>query len=235
MRHRIIPSRDFLAEARRAYISRRITASIGRFSADATCLYDTRQFHETQDFRHANPDKRQPGKLQFRQFSPGGNRRHLPTTRKRAHLITGVAYARVSHRDETRTAAHLQKGPRENGFTVDVAYDGFEGLELARAGRHALIVIDVMSPALDGWAVLEELRRAGVRTPVLFLTARDRVEDRIKGLQMGADHYLVKPYAFSELLARTSTILKRGSTVATVESRLTRAPESTPTRCGDST
>ncbi len=115
--------------------------------------------------------------------------------------------------DETRTAAHLQKGLRENGFTVDVAYDGFEGLELARAGQSALIVLDVMLPTLDGWAVLEELRRTGIQTPVLFLTARDRVEDRVKGLQMGADDYLVKPYAFSELLARIRTILKRGSTV----------------------
>src|SRR5258708_8117998 len=115
--------------------------------------------------------------------------------------------------DETRTAAHLQKGLRENGFTVDVAYDGFEGLELARAGQSALIVLDVMLPTLDGWAVLEELRRTGIQTPVLFLTARDRVADRVKGLQMGADDYLVKPYAFSELLARIRTILKRGTTI----------------------
>src|SRR5580704_16824572 len=108
--------------------------------------------------------------------------------------------------DERRTAAHLQKG-----FTVDVAYDGFEGSQLARAGAYALIVLDVMLPQQDGWAILEELRRAGVLTPVLFLTARDRVEDRVKGLEMGADDYLVKPYAFSELLARIRTILRRGS------------------------
>src|SRR6202022_9515 len=94
-----------------------------------------------------------------------------------------------------------------------VAYDGFEGSQLARAGAYALIVLDVMLPKRDGWAILEELRRAGVLTPVLFLTARDRVEDRVKGLEMGADDYLVKPYAFSELLARVRTILRRGSTL----------------------
>jgi two-component system copper resistance phosphate regulon response regulator CusR len=115
--------------------------------------------------------------------------------------------------DERRTAAHLQKGLSENGFTVDVAYDGFEGSQLARAGVYALIVLDVVLPQRDGWAILEECRRAGVLTPVLFLTARDRVEDRVKGLEMGADDYLVKPYAFSELLARIRTILRRGTAV----------------------
>src|SRR5262249_13173618 len=82
-----------------------------------------------------------------------------------------------------------------------------------RSGAYALIVLDVMLPRLDGWAILDELRRAGVLTPVLFLTARDRVEDRVKGLEMGGDDYLVKPYAFSELLARVRTILRRGSAV----------------------
>jgi two-component system copper resistance phosphate regulon response regulator CusR len=112
--------------------------------------------------------------------------------------------------DERRTAAHLQKGLSENGFTADVAHDGFEGFELARTGDYALIVLDVMLPHRDGWTILDELRRASVMTPVLFLTARDRVEDRIKGLEMGADGYLVKPYSFSELLARVRTILRRG-------------------------
>src|SRR5258708_32776334 len=112
--------------------------------------------------------------------------------------------------DERRTAAHLQKGLSENGFTADVAHDGFEGFELARTGDYALIVLDVMLPHRDGWTILDELRRASVMTPVLFLTARDRVEDRIKGLEMGADDYLVKPYSFSELLARVRTILRRG-------------------------
>ncbi len=113
--------------------------------------------------------------------------------------------------DQVRTATHLQKGLRENGFTVDLASDGLEGARLAGTGSYALIVLDVMLPSLDGWAVLDQLRRAGVHTPVLFLTARDKVEDRVKGLEMGADDYLVKPYAFSELLARIRTILRRGS------------------------
>jgi len=81
--------------------------------------------------------------------------------------------------DEKKTAAHLKKGLSENGFTVDVAYDGSEGSQLACAGAYALIVLDVMLPRQDGWAILGELRRAGVMTPVLFLTARDRVEDRV--------------------------------------------------------
>jgi two-component system, OmpR family, copper resistance phosphate regulon response regulator CusR len=115
--------------------------------------------------------------------------------------------------DEKRTAAHLKKGLSENGFTVDVAYDGSEGLQLAYGGGYSLIVLDVMLPQQDGWTILEELRRSGVMTPVLFLTARDRVEDRVKGLEMGADDYLIKPYAFSELLARVRTILRRGSTI----------------------
>jgi two-component system, OmpR family, copper resistance phosphate regulon response regulator CusR len=113
--------------------------------------------------------------------------------------------------DEMRTATHLQKGLRESGFAVDLASDGLEGARLASTGGYALIVLDVMLASLDGWAVLDQLRRAGVRTPVLFLTARDKVEDRVKGLEMGADDYLVKPYAFSELLARIRTILRRGS------------------------
>src|SRR5260221_13876642 len=136
--------------------------------------------------------------------------------------------------DEKKTAAHLKKGLSENGFTVDVAYDGSEGSQLACVGAYALIVLDVMLPQQNGWAILAELRRAGVMTPVLFLTARDRVEDRVKGLEMGADDYLVKPYAFSELLARVRTILRRGWTaqpeglrVAGLEND-TRPPKTTP-------
>src|SRR5258708_7165405 len=109
--------------------------------------------------------------------------------------------------DEIRTATHLQKGLRESGFAVDLASDGFEGARLASTGGYALIVLDVMLPSLDGWTVLDQLRRAGVRTPVIFLTARDKVEDRVKGLEMGADDYLVKPYAFSELLSLIPYIL----------------------------
>jgi two-component system copper resistance phosphate regulon response regulator CusR len=122
--------------------------------------------------------------------------------------------------DERKTAEHLRKGLSEHGFVVDVAYDGVEGFQLARAGAYALIVLDVMLPQRDGWTILAELRRADVLTPVLFLTARDRIEDRVKGLEMGADDYLIKPYAFSEFLARVRTILRRGPAMQEVVLRI---------------
>ncbi len=112
--------------------------------------------------------------------------------------------------DEPKTAAYLKKGLSENGFVIDVAHKGEDGLHLARTGEYDLVVLDVGLPDRDGWSVLTELRRAGKRTPVLFLTARDAVQDRVKGLEYGADAYLVKPFAFSELLARTRTVLRRG-------------------------
>ena len=111
--------------------------------------------------------------------------------------------------DEKKTVAFLAKGLREAGFTVDVGRDGEKGLELARATRHDLLIVDVMLPKKDGWAVVTELRGEGVHTPILFLTARDSVRDRVKGLELGADDYLVKPFAFSELLARVRSILRR--------------------------
>jgi two-component system copper resistance phosphate regulon response regulator CusR len=111
--------------------------------------------------------------------------------------------------DEKKTAAYLRKGLVENGFTVDVAADGEEGLQRARSGAYDLLILDVMLPQRDGWSMLSELRRLGKQTPVLFLTARDAVHDRVKGLKLGADDYLVKPFAFSELLARVQSILRR--------------------------
>jgi two-component system copper resistance phosphate regulon response regulator CusR len=113
--------------------------------------------------------------------------------------------------DERKTAAFLQQGLEENGFTVDVAADGDNALALARAGEYDLLILDVMLPKRDGWAVLQELRREGKETPALFLTARDSVDDRVKGLELGADDYLVKPFAFTELLARVRSVLRRGS------------------------
>ncbi|MGH7088887.1 MAG: heavy metal response regulator transcription factor [Stellaceae bacterium] len=111
--------------------------------------------------------------------------------------------------DEERTASFLQKGLTEQGFVVDVAGDGDDGLELALALPYALVILDVMLPGRDGWSILEELRRHGRSMPVLFLTAREAVQDRVKGLDLGADDYLVKPFAFSELLARVRSLLRR--------------------------
>ncbi len=113
--------------------------------------------------------------------------------------------------DEKKAAAYLRKGLGENGFVVDIANDGEDGLHLARTGDYDLIVLDVMLPVRDGWSVLTELRQAGKDTPVLFLTACDAVEDRVKGLELGGDDYLVKPFSFSELLARVRSILRRGA------------------------
>ena len=112
--------------------------------------------------------------------------------------------------DEKKAAAYLRKGLAENGYVVDHAADGEDGLQLGRSGSYELIVLDVMLPGRDGWSVLAELRRAGVQTPVLFLTAKDSLPDRVKGLNLGADDYLLKPFAFSELLARIRSVLRRG-------------------------
>jgi two-component system copper resistance phosphate regulon response regulator CusR len=112
--------------------------------------------------------------------------------------------------DEPKIAAFLHKGLTENGFVVDVADQGDDGLHLASTVAYDLAILDVMLPRLDGWSILRALRDAGKQLPVLFLTARDSVPDRVKGLELGADDYLVKPFAFSELLARVRTILRRG-------------------------
>lgn len=112
--------------------------------------------------------------------------------------------------DEKNTGNYLKQGLSESGFTVDLACSGTDGLHLAQQIEYDLLLLDVMLPGVDGWGVLEQLRAAGKTMPVLFLTARDQVEDRVKGLELGADDYLVKPFAFSELLARVRTLLRRG-------------------------
>ena len=114
--------------------------------------------------------------------------------------------------DEDKTSGYLRKGLQENGFVVDVADNGEDGFHLARSSHYDLIVLDVMLPQRDGWSVAQSLRATGKQTPILFLTARDSVEDRVKGLELGADDYLIKPFAFSELLARVRSILRRGPT-----------------------
>lgn len=111
--------------------------------------------------------------------------------------------------DEPKTGAYLKKGLEESGYSVDLANDGADGLLLAQEQDYDVIVLDVMLPTMDGWAVLKVLR-ATHTTPVLFLTARDDVNDRVRGLELGGDDYLVKPFAFVELLARVRTLARRG-------------------------
>ena len=112
--------------------------------------------------------------------------------------------------DEKKMGDYLCQGLTENGYVVDLARDGIDGQHLALSSDYDLVVLDVMLPGIDGWQVVRELRSAGKQMPVLFLTARDQVEDRVKGLELGADDYLVKPFAFSELLARVRSVLRRG-------------------------
>ena len=112
--------------------------------------------------------------------------------------------------DEPKTGDYLKQGLSEAGFVVDLARDGRDGLHQALMDAYELVVLDVMLPGIDGWQVLQGIRKAGKDIPVLFLTAKDSVEDRVKGLETGADDYLVKPFAFAELLARVRTLLRRG-------------------------
>jgi two-component system copper resistance phosphate regulon response regulator CusR len=111
--------------------------------------------------------------------------------------------------DEPKTSTYLRNGLSDNGFAVDVSDQGDQGLQLAKTGSYDLIILDVLLPQRDGWSVLSNLREAGDTTPVLFLTASDAVQDRVKGLELGADDYMVKPFAFSELLARVRSVLRR--------------------------
>lgn len=114
--------------------------------------------------------------------------------------------------DEPKTGDYLRQGLREAGFGVELASDGLAGLQLAQEQEQDfdLLILDVMLPGLNGWQLLQRLREQGHQVPVLFLSARDQVEDRVKGLELGADDYLVKPFSFAELLARVRTILRRG-------------------------
>lgn len=118
--------------------------------------------------------------------------------------------------DEPKQAAYLKKGLSEQGFVVDVASNGLDGRDLATEGNYDLIVLDVRLPGVDGFSVLRAVR-AHQRTPVLMVTGRDSVEDRVRGLQEGADDYLVKPFAFSELVARVRALLRRSGELATPE------------------
>ncbi|MBL8325400.1 MAG: heavy metal response regulator transcription factor [Rubrivivax sp.] len=113
--------------------------------------------------------------------------------------------------DEAKLAQYLHKGLGESGHVVDVAADGIEGRRLATGGEYDVVLLDLMLPGIDGFGVLSAMRTAGKRTPVLMLTARDKVEDRVRGLEQGADDYLVKPFAFSELQARILALARRGT------------------------
>ena len=114
--------------------------------------------------------------------------------------------------DEKKTASLLNKGLSESGFVVETEANGEQGLLLALSKNYDLIILDVMLPGRDGWSILSTLRHAGNSSPVLFLTARDSVQNRVKGLELGADDYLIKPFAFSELLARVRLLLRRAPT-----------------------
>jgi len=114
--------------------------------------------------------------------------------------------------DEPKAGDYLQNGLTESGYVVDLARNGIDGLHLAQEFHYDLVILDVMMPQLDGWEVMKRLDKRN-NTPVLFLTARGELEDRLKGLALGADDYLVKPFSFAELLARIHIVLRRGSQV----------------------
>lgn len=119
--------------------------------------------------------------------------------------------------DERKTGDYLRQGLSEAGFVTDLARDGVDGAHLATQNDYDLVVLDVMLPGIDGWEVLRRIRVAGGSMPVLFLTARDQVDDRVKGLELGADDYLVKPFAFDELLARIAAVRRRAPVADRIE------------------
>jgi len=122
--------------------------------------------------------------------------------------------------DDRRLTAIFKRGLLEETYAVDVAYDGAEAEYYAETGSYDLIILDIMMPEKDGLTVCRDLRAKGINTPILMLTARDAVEDRVKGLDAGADDYLVKPFAFSELLARIRALLRRQGSSKSPEIRV---------------
>ncbi len=116
--------------------------------------------------------------------------------------------------DDHRVSRFVEKGLRQASYVVELADNGDTGLRMATAGAYDAIVLDLMLPGRDGFSVLRSLRQAGISTPVICLTARDDIDDRVRGLDLGADDYLVKPFSFAELLARLRALLRRGTTLA---------------------
>jgi two-component system copper resistance phosphate regulon response regulator CusR len=112
--------------------------------------------------------------------------------------------------DEQKTGDYLKQGLSEGGYITDWVTDGLTGKQYALSEDYDVIILDVMLPGVDGWHIIEAVRKNGKTMPILFLTARDQIEDRVKGLELGADDYLVKPFAFAELLARIKSLLRRG-------------------------
>jgi len=122
--------------------------------------------------------------------------------------------------DEAKAATFLFNGLTENGWTVDVATDGHVALTFLQETAYDIVLLDVLLPGRDGWSVIRQMRASGITTPVIFLTARDSLGERIRGLDLGADDYLVKPFAFSELMARIRTVLRRGREVSATTFRI---------------
>jgi len=115
--------------------------------------------------------------------------------------------------DDKKISAFVEKGLKEAGFAVDVAHDGLDGLHLGLSETYHAAIVDIMLPGVDGLTLIEKLREKKINTPIIILSARQTVDDRIKGLQKGGDDYLVKPFLFSELLARVQALIRRSSRV----------------------
>jgi two-component system OmpR family response regulator len=146
--------------------------------------------------------------------TPGVLRRfaHSQTTLAQPHELRQVSPMRVLVvEDDEKIASFVIKGLKQNGYAVDHGVDGEQGLDFATAIDYDLVILDLMLPKLDGLSLLRRLRQEKIRTPVLILSARANVDDRVRGLQAGGDDYLTKPFAFSELLARVQALIRRAS------------------------
>ncbi|MEL7292897.1 MAG: heavy metal response regulator transcription factor [Pseudomonadota bacterium] len=122
--------------------------------------------------------------------------------------------------DEPKTGSYLKKGFTESGYIVDLSSDGVDGLYMATSNHYDLIILDIMLPKLNGWQVLQTMRSSQLDTPIIMLSAKDQVEDRVKGLELGANDYVVKPFAFVELLARVKNVLRQQGGTSSKETTL---------------